>query len=177
MQFVAGPNRTWPAQIVETDAENAASRLEFAVDHQPHRHRSGVPAARRQALKRRFARRFFVGMERLRIELPRKRKDLLLVDAMLAGFENLSGGKVFQIVNGHLFMPCGGCAVLNHAPLATATALIRPNAASATASAMKTSVSSPVHRKAKKPPTAAIISRAMLARNGHSKRPAPCEAK
>src|SRR5271170_5722584 len=150
MQFVAGAYRTRPAQILEADAENAAGRLEFAVDHQPHGHGGGVPAAGGEALKRRLARRRFVDMERLRIVLPREREDLVLVDAVAAGVENLSGGEIFQVIScGHSFGSCGRPApALNHAPPATAAALIRPKAASAAASAMKTSVRSPVHRKA-----------------------------
>jgi hypothetical protein len=52
-------------------------------------------------LKRRIARRVFVEMKGLRIELPRKRKNLLLVDAEPAGVENLADGEIFQVVDGH----------------------------------------------------------------------------
>src|SRR6202023_1201996 len=54
VQLVAGAHRTRPAQLVEADAENAAGRLERAVDHKPHGDRSGVPAAGRQSLERRI---------------------------------------------------------------------------------------------------------------------------
>src|SRR5690349_17969900 len=41
MQFVAGAHRARPARFVETDAENAAGRFEFAIDQKPHRHGRG----------------------------------------------------------------------------------------------------------------------------------------
>ena len=78
----SSPGRTGRGQLklVEADAENAAGGFEFAVDHKPHGHCGGMPAARRQALERRMARRLFVEMEGLRIELLREREDLVLVD-------------------------------------------------------------------------------------------------
>src|SRR5208282_255258 len=187
MQFVAGPNGTRPTQFVETDAENAPGRLEFAIDHKAHGEGCGMPAARHEAAESRFARGLVVEMVRLRIEFSGEGQYLFLVDASSAGVENLSHGKIFEIPFGHLLAPVpgrrrgdGGAAragLSNHAPPATAAALMRPNVASATASAMKTSDRLPVHRSASQPPPAAISRRARLASNGHSKRPAPCEAK
>src|SRR5579862_1906776 len=183
MQFVAGPHRTRPAQLLEADAENAAGRPELAVDHQSHGHRGGVPAACGETLKRRFLCRLLVDVERLRIELPRKSENLLFVDTQPAGVENLARREILQIAHGHLRgSSCErrtgrSLRPLNHTPLATAAALIKPNAASATAKAMKTSVRLPPQRKASQPPPVAITRRAILASNGHSRRPAPCEAK
>src|SRR2546428_9779297 len=65
----------------------------------------------------------------------------------------------------------------NQTPLATAPALIRPKAASAALSARKTWDRLPLQRNASHPPPAAIASRVRFASNGHSSRPAPCEAK
>src|SRR5580704_1698638 len=133
----------------------------------------GVPAAGRQAFERRFQRRDFVEMIVLRIELLGESDNLVLDDAFAPGPKDLSDGVIFQILCGHLFT--GSRA--NQAPPATAAALIRPKVASATDSAMKTAVRSPVQRSASQPPNAAMIRRARLARNGHNKRPAPWEAK
>src|SRR5262249_10240915 len=111
-----------------------------------------------------------------------KGKDLGLVDALALGLENLAGGEIFQILFVHLlahavFRRGRTRDLLDHEPPAMAAALIRPNAQSATAKAMNTPVSWPLQRKARKPPPAAIKSRVKLARKGHSRRPAPCEAK
>src|SRR5262249_12047329 len=74
---------------------------------------------------------------------------------------------------------CRACVrpAVNQAPLATATALIRPNTASATLSAIKTWVTLPLQRKAIQPPPAAIASRVRFAVRGQMSRPAPCAAK
>src|SRR5262249_21299526 len=65
----------------------------------------------------------------------------------------------------------------NQAPPATAAALSKPKAARATARAAKTPDRPPVQYSAGPPPPTAIKKRAQLASNGHSSRPAPCEAK
>src|ERR1700722_16938092 len=69
VQFAARPDRARPTEIVETDAKNAARRLELAIDHQTHGHPCSVPAACRQSAKRRFLRSHLIEMKRLRIEL------------------------------------------------------------------------------------------------------------
>ena len=97
-----------------------------------------------------------------------------LVEQRVKGFEN-ERLALFGVGLGRSSSWLGLCS--NQAPPATAAALIKPNAASAAANAMNAPVTSPVQRKASQPPHAAIMRRARLARNGHSNRPAPCEAK
>src|SRR6202050_2298625 len=69
MQFVAGAYRLWPTERIEADPKNAASRLEVAIDQEPHGQRGRVPAAGSQSAERRFFRRVLVEMIGLRIEL------------------------------------------------------------------------------------------------------------
>src|SRR5581483_7395857 len=109
----------------------------------------------------------------LRIERFGEGDDLRLVDAMPARPVNLADRIILEILHRH---PRTGLPA-NHAPHATAAALISPNVASAAANATNTPVRLPVQRRARKPPTAAITSRARLARSGQSRRTAPCEAK
>src|SRR5580704_6905717 len=144
-KLVARPHRERPAQLVEADAQNAAGRPELAVDQKPHGDRCGVPATGRQSLERRLQRRRFVEMVELRIELLGEGDDLFLADALAAGQINLSHSVIFQI----LLLHRATCSRVNHTPPATAAALIRPKVASATDSARKTAVRSPVQRSAK----------------------------
>src|SRR5262249_14551039 len=117
-------------------------------------------------------------MKRLRIVFLRKGEDLMLVDMLVPALENLSDGEIFQIALGHASSPRARCSGLpNHEPPATAAALMRPKAQSATAKAANTRVRLPLKRQARLPPAAAIRSRVKLASSGHSSRPAPCEAK
>ena len=87
----------------------------------------------------------------LRVELAGESDNLFFVDAHLAGLENLADGKILQIVLGHLAIapdrnrphavktwPTRLAGLSNHTPEATAAALIKPKAASATARATKT---------------------------------------
>src|ERR1700722_7437699 len=122
MKFIARPNRPRPAQIIETDTENAACWFEFAIDEETHGQAGGVPAACGQTLKRRFARRVFVEMIRLRIELLRVGDDLFFVDTQPAGSEGLAGGVILQIAYGH-YPRAPAMGLSNHAPAQTATAL------------------------------------------------------
>src|ERR1700738_1858913 len=45
-QLVPGPHRQRPTQLLEARADDTARGLEIALDHQPPRQRSRVPAAR-----------------------------------------------------------------------------------------------------------------------------------
>jgi len=81
MQLVARPDRLRPAELVEPGTDDPGCRLKLALDEQPHRERSRVPAARREAAEERIARRLLVEMERLRIELGGKALDPLGIDA------------------------------------------------------------------------------------------------
>src|SRR5262249_45065928 len=65
-----------------------------------------------------------------------------------------------------------------HRPAASALALIAPNSTRATASIANRPSRPPSNqRNTIQPPSAATSRRVRLARNGHSRRPAPCEAK
>src|SRR5438067_1850997 len=150
MQLVAGTNRARPAQFVKADAENAAGRLEFAVDQKPHGDRGGVPAARRQSGKRRRFRRLLVEMIGLRIVFLGKGEDLVFVDPLAPGLEHLPDGKIFEIAFGHASSSRATRSGLsNHEPPAIAPALLTPNAQSATAKAANTPARLPVKRSAK----------------------------
>ncbi len=102
MQFVAGPHRAWPAQLFEADAKNAARRPEFAIDQKPHRDGRRMPAARRQALKRRFPRGGFIKMIGLRIELLGEGEDLFPIDLDATGVEGLARSEIIQVIFDHL---------------------------------------------------------------------------
>src|SRR6185369_1735372 len=91
-QLIPGPYRTGPAELVEARADDAAGGLELAVHEKPHRHRGGMPAARRQALEDRALRGALVEVEGLRIELAREGLDARLVHAQSAGAERLPDG-------------------------------------------------------------------------------------
>src|SRR6266851_5449862 len=115
-----------------------------------------------------------VEMERLRIELAGKALDPLVGEPQPAGAEGLSDGKILEISPGHCgFLPRrkGMYGRVhrtgpNQAPPATAAALIRPKAASATASERKTWVMLPLKRSASQPPAAAIARRVRFATSG-----------
>src|SRR5205807_6411290 len=105
-------------------------------------------------------------------------------DLAAPGAEGLSHGEVIEISLGHVrqFLRqrrALGARYLtsrDQAPRQTAAALIRPKAASARPSAMKTPVRSPPRRSASHPPPAASASLAKLASNGQRTRPAPWDA-
>src|SRR2546430_2716829 len=67
-KLVAWSDGSWPTEFVEPCAHDPARRLNVAFDQQPHRKRSSVPPARRQAFEYRSVRRLFVEVEQLRIE-------------------------------------------------------------------------------------------------------------
>src|SRR5258708_40200022 len=73
-QLVTGAYWPGPAALVEASADDAASRLEFGLNHQPHRHGSGVPAAGGQSTENRAARHRLIEVEGLRIELGTARQ-------------------------------------------------------------------------------------------------------
>jgi hypothetical protein len=105
----------------------------------------------------RVARRLLIEREGLWIEGGGKGRDLLRVDPQPPGAERLPQGKIFEISSSHgslspLYMAARGRGQPmgpNQAPRATATALIRPKAASAALKARKTSDRSPLQRSAK----------------------------
>src|ERR1700674_2423456 len=79
-QLVTGAHWPGPAALVEASADEAASRLEFGLNHQPHRHGGCVPAAGGQSTENRAARRRLIEVEGLWIEFGSEREDPLLVD-------------------------------------------------------------------------------------------------
>src|SRR5258708_34493171 len=104
-------------------------------------------------------------MIELRVELRGESDDLVLDDAFAPRPINLPDGIIFQILRCHLFT----VSRVNHEPPATAAALIRPNVATATDSAMKTSERLPVKRTAIQPPSEPLSRRARLASNHPNK--------
>src|SRR5262249_61618152 len=104
MQFVAGPYRARPAQLVETDAQNSAGWAKLAVDQKAHRHRRGGPAACCQAAERRASRRFLVEMIGLRIVFLGEGQHLGFVDALASALEYLAGCEIFQKLFVHLLV-------------------------------------------------------------------------
>ena len=72
MKLVARAHRPRPAELVESGPDNAAGRPGLAFDQHPHRHRGGVPAARREAAEHAVSRCPLVEMEWLRIKLGGK---------------------------------------------------------------------------------------------------------
>src|ERR1051326_6550143 len=183
-EFVARPHGQRPAEFVEARADDAARRLELALDEKPHRERGGVPAARREAGEDRAARRFLLEVGGVRIELGREGLDLLLVDGDAPGAVDLADGEVLEVFCAHVAdLLCSAAArhghvkAPNHAPPATAATLINPKATSATLCAKNPCARSPLQRSASQPAIAAIARRVRLATSGQSSRPAPCEAK
>jgi DNA-binding MarR family transcriptional regulator len=94
-QHVAGAHRRRPGQFA-ADAEDPASRAEFAGDQQPHRHRGGVPTARRQAAEQALAPGFVVEMKRLRVELGGERRDRRGLDPQRRRGVALPGGEILE---------------------------------------------------------------------------------
>src|SRR5258708_2391605 len=80
-QLVTGAHWPGPAALVEASADDAASRLEFGLNQQPHRHGSSVPTAGGQSPENRAARPRLVEVERLRVELGREPEGPFPVDA------------------------------------------------------------------------------------------------
>src|SRR5438552_18010906 len=96
-QHVSGTRGLGPAEFLEARAEDAARGLHLAVDDEAHRERGGVPAARRESLEERAARRRFVEMIGLRIVLLRERLDGIGVDGdAAAGSVRLAGSEIFE---------------------------------------------------------------------------------
>lgn len=61
-----------PAQFIAPGANQSARRPELAIDQKTHRGGRGIPAAGCQAMENRVARRVFIQMEGLRIDLAAK---------------------------------------------------------------------------------------------------------
>src|SRR5262249_61856462 len=111
-----------------------------------------------------------------------KMLDALLVDPQPRRAEGLTDREVFQVechdedlAGGAAPVGAASAGLRNQTPLATAVAMISPNAASATAWATKTGSRSPLKRNASQPPPAAIARRTRLAMSGQSSRPAPSD--
>src|SRR6185437_2517579 len=82
-------------------ADDAADRTEAARDQEPHRHRGGVPAARRQAAEDRPAGAGLVEMKGLRIEFGGEGFDALRLDPQRRRGEGLTRCEIFKIAFGH----------------------------------------------------------------------------
>src|SRR5439155_8983876 len=98
---ISGAHRSRPAELVEAGSDDSAHRLQLAPDQKPHGERGGMPAARRQAAENRRARGVVVEVKRLRIELRGETLDPLRVHMKRVRPEDLSDGKIFEIVLGH----------------------------------------------------------------------------
>src|SRR6202022_649336 len=85
------------------------------VDHQPHHHAAGVPAAGDHALEDRGFGSVAVDVEGLRVELFGEGDDLFLADGAAAERDLLARIKVFEIPVGRLHAaassPNPGCAM------------------------------------------------------------------
>src|SRR5438552_13814914 len=99
-----------------------------------------MPAARGQSAEDGAASCVFVEVERLRIEFRRERLDALLADGDPARAVDLAHGEVLEIFFAHVsdLLCSGHISGPNHAPPATAAALMSPKAASARLCARKT---------------------------------------
>src|SRR2546425_8572142 len=60
VELIPGPHRPGPAELVEPRADDPTRGFELALDPEPHGHRGGVPAARRQPPEYRAVRGLFV---------------------------------------------------------------------------------------------------------------------
>src|SRR5438105_14992490 len=109
-----------------------------------------MPAARDQSAEDGAARRVFVEVERLRIEFRRERLDALLANGDPARAVDLAHGEVLEIFFAHVsdLLCSGHISGPNHAPPATAAALMSPKAASARLCARKTCDRLPLQRSA-----------------------------
>src|SRR2546427_767193 len=101
VELIPGPHGARPAELVEPRADDSGSRFELALHQEPHGHRRGVPAARRQPPEYRAARGPFVEMEGLRVEFGGEGLDPFLFDAQTPGPEGLPHREVFEISSGH----------------------------------------------------------------------------
>src|SRR5207253_848277 len=95
-QLILGPYGSWPAELVEAEAEDAAGGLEFAVDQESHADCCRVPAAGGQSAEDRLACGLLVEMEGLRIKLGGEPLAALGVDPQPPGAEGLPHAKVFK---------------------------------------------------------------------------------
>src|SRR5438309_10466032 len=59
VELIPGPHGTRPAELVEARADDPARGIQLALHQEPHGHRGGVPAARRQSPESRAARGLF----------------------------------------------------------------------------------------------------------------------
>jgi hypothetical protein len=80
MKFVPWAHWTQPCEL-STGADNSAGRSHITLNEQPHGERRRMPTAGRQAMKEGSARRFFIKMEGLRVELSSKRFDPISINA------------------------------------------------------------------------------------------------
>src|SRR5215216_7675670 len=159
--------------------------LKLALHQEPHGDRRRMPAARGQPAEHGAGGRFVVEMKRLRIEFGGKGLDPLRVNRRPAGAVRLPGREVLEVSPTQCAGPSAptttrrnGQAIRpNQAPPATAAALTRPKAASASPSARNTPVVPSDRCKAINPPPTAIASRKIAATSAHRRRPAPCDAK
>src|SRR5579871_5553462 len=103
MKLVAGAHRTRPADLLGAETNNADRRLELASDEETHRHRCGVPAARRQPTEERISRRRgFIEMERLRIVIGGKGFHVRLLKAQARRAKFLANREILEIQRCHL---------------------------------------------------------------------------
>ena len=86
---------------------------EATLDHQPHHHAAGVPAAGDDAAVDGLRRRLRIDVKRLRIELRGEVDDLGLGDMAFAQFDHLAREKILEVVGAtHACPPANaGCAM------------------------------------------------------------------
>src|SRR5690349_18996865 len=96
-QRVARPHGLEPADLVAARRAERCGLLEEAVPHEAHHDRDRLPAARDETAIDRALGRIFVGVERLRVVLPREPDDLVLRQRVRRRLAHLSGCEVFEI--------------------------------------------------------------------------------
>ena len=94
-QFVSRSDCIRPFQFIHTHPDNAARDI-HGIDKQAHRHRRGMPAARRQSAKQRFLRRVGIVMKYLRIKFPSEIHDRISGDWITGRNQTCADGEIFK---------------------------------------------------------------------------------
>jgi hypothetical protein len=105
VQFISGAHRPWPAELVESGADDAAGGFEVTLDHELHRNCRGVPAARCQSAEDRVARGLVVEVKGLRVEFGGEAPNLVHVDSRHSRCEGQPRDEVLEIPDSHV-SPC-----------------------------------------------------------------------
>src|SRR5262245_24828857 len=96
MEYVTGPGRVRPGEL-SSEANEPARDWQAAGHQMAHPDGRDVPSARQEPTKHALLRGLAVQVKWLRIELPRERRDLSLVERVRCAGEALSHVEIVQV--------------------------------------------------------------------------------